>query len=92
MTATSRYCRINPNSRSRRSGKVEWLPSPPGVALALYGEVLVVSNLNDDTVRVELPPGDWRLEYSPDGSEGEVTRSEVEVPPATGWIYSSAEA
>lgn len=77
---------------SRRSGKVEWLPSPPGVALALYGEVLVVSNLNDDTVRVELPPGDWRLEYSPDGSEGEVTRSEVEVPPATGWIYSSAEA
>src|SRR5690606_2348885 len=77
---------------SRRSGKVEWLPSPPGVALALYGEVLVVYNLNDDTVRVELPPGDWRLEYSPDGSEGEVTRSVGEVPPEWGGIYSRGEA
>ena len=73
----------------RPAGKVEWLPAPPGVALVLCGDALVASNLGDDTVRVELPPGEWRLEYSPDGREGEMMSGTIGVPAATGWIFSA---
>lgn len=76
---------------SRRGAKVEWLPAPPGVALVICGQVLGISNLGDEPVEVELPPGEWRLEYTPEGREGDVVSGSVEVPATTGWIYSAAE-
>jgi alpha-glucosidase len=75
---------------ARRAGKVEWLPAPAGTFLVLTGDVLTVSNLTDEVAEVELPPGEWSLEFDTSRREPEVANRQVKIPPANARIYSAA--
>ncbi|MFP3914040.1 MAG: alpha-amylase family glycosyl hydrolase [Actinomycetota bacterium] len=74
---------------ARRAGKLEWLPSPAGVALFLCGDVLTVANLTDEAATVELPAGTWRLEYDQDGDGGGDAAGQVVIPATSSRVYAA---
>ncbi|HJR92190.1 MAG TPA: alpha-amylase family glycosyl hydrolase [Acidimicrobiia bacterium] len=72
----------------RRRTPVEWLPSPPGVALVLAGDVLAVANATDDSVDVTLPPGDWSLVFETVPGRETTASGVVTIAPATARILT----
>lgn len=73
----------------RRSGKPEWLPAPPATALVLTGDVLTVANLGNDVAVVEMPPGEWFLEFDTRSEPSGSARGRLAVPPASARVYSA---
>ncbi|MGH8912873.1 MAG: alpha-amylase family glycosyl hydrolase [Acidimicrobiia bacterium] len=70
-----------------RTGLIDWLPAQPGVALFLNGEVLTVANPTDDALEVELPSGDWSLQFQTDSGEAAVARGTIKIPSICARIY-----
>lgn len=74
----------------KRADPGSWLPAPPGVAVLLSGEVLTVSNLTDDPVGVELPPGDWSPVFDTADGDIPVASGQTEIPPTSARVYLAA--
>ena len=68
-------------------GRVEWLPSPPGVAMFGHGGVLTIANLTDEGVDVPLVAGDWEVVYATDTAPGDVVTGTARIPATTARIY-----
>ncbi|HEX2153253.1 MAG TPA: alpha-amylase family glycosyl hydrolase [Acidimicrobiia bacterium] len=73
----------------QRQGGVEWLPTPSGIGLVLTGSVTTLANLTDEAAEVELPAGDWSLEFDTTRRQPEVHSGTVEIPPASARVYTA---
>jgi len=73
-----------------RTGGVEWLAAPAGVALVRVGQVLTVANATDVEAEVGLPPGGWSLEFETATGGDRVESGTVTVPPTTARIYQAS--